>query len=572
MPAVKRTLLALLIVAFLPLAGCRDASMQDYAKQAKQMENYKTRKILVPKNFKQTTQNASNIRTSRGGASDPLDAISRRYDASHAPSRSGTSSGMPTGGRSEDAAVKKVLAAVNQSLELGPTLVIWIVDRTPSSQKIVSQGAQAAKAFYDTQEVRQLSLSADKKLLTTIVAYDETVDFLLDPPSSDWQQVKDAFDKLQPSAAGREKTFTAIKETLAKYMPFRTTERREVVLAVMTDEAGDDANLVDELVDTTRKAALQVYVIGSPAPWGQANPNQPDPKKADLTKTDDSSPVHGPESLFSERVDVSMLQISYGYNPDTGAKLDQIDSGFGPFALSRLCKESGGQFLMVRPDVGSAYSYRGTSYTYWPSGSETRFTLENVSKYAPDYVSAAEYQRLLTENACRQALVNAAQLPKLSIDEFPDLRFPRDARTTEAKLKQNFDRAQQYAARHAPNVDRYYTALLPGEAAREKLTGPRWQAQYDLAMGRVMGIKARIDGYNSMIAALKRGKTFSNPASTEWILQPADAYETESTIRKMAERAKMYLERVKNEHVGTPWAKIAEEELKSPFGWSWSEA
>jgi hypothetical protein len=555
------------------VCGCRDASMQDYAKQAKQMEDYKTRKILVPKNFPRARSSSTNIRQStRQPASDPLDAIARAYDASHAPARAGAGSGFVTGGKSEDAAIKKVLTAVNQSLELGPTLVIWIVDRTPSSQKIVTEGVRAARSFYDTQEVRQLSLSSDKKLLTTVVAFDEEVDFLLDPPASDWQQVKDAFDKLQPSAAGREKTFTAIKETLAKYLKFRTEERREVVLVVMTDEAGDDASLVDELVDTTRKAALQVYVLGSPAPWGQANPNQPDPKKPDLSKSDDSSPVHGPESFASERVDISMMKISYGYNPDSGAKLDQIDSGFGPFALERLCRASGGQFLIVRPEVGSAYKYGGMTYTFWPSGSETRFTIENVSKYTPDYVSEAEYRRLLTENACRQALHNAAQLPTLSIDEFPDLRFPRDARTTEAKLKQNFDRAQQYAARHAPNVDRFYNALAPGESARETLTGARWQAQYDLAMGRVMGIKARIDGYNSMIAALKRGKTFSNPASTEWILQPADAYETESTIRKMAERAKMYLERVKNEHIGTPWAKIAEEELKSPFGWSWNEA
>ena len=41
-----------------------------------------------------------------------------------------------------------------------------------------------------------------------------------------------------------------------------------------------------------------------------------------------------------------------------------------------------------------------------------------------------------------------------------------------------------------------------------------------------------------MIAALKRGKTFANESSSAWMIGPADSYETESTIKKLAERAK----------------------------------
>jgi hypothetical protein len=164
--------------------------------------------------------------------------------------------------------------------------------------------------------------------------------------------------------------------------------------------------------------------------------------------------------------------------------------------------------------------------------------------------------------------VNAAQLPRLSIQDYPDLRF---AKAAEAQTKRNLDKAQQYAAKHAPNVDKFSTALVAGESDRERLASPRLQAEYDLALGRVLAIKARIDGYNSMIAALKRGKTFANAASTEWVLEPADAYETESSIKKLAERAKVLLERVKTEHPGTPWAAIAEHELRSPLGWTWKE-
>jgi len=87
-----------------------------------------------------------------------------------------------------------------------------------------------------------------------------------------------------------------------------------------------------------------------------------------------------------------------------------------------------------------------------------------------------------------------------------------------------------------------------------------------------MAMKVRVDGYNSMIAALKRGKTFTNASSNEWHLVAADSFETESTLKRMGEKAKMYLERVVKDHAGTPWARIAEEELKTPLGWTWKEA
>ena len=47
--------------------------------------------------------------------------------------------------------------------------------------------------------------------------------------------------------------------------------------------------------------------------------------------------------------------------------------------------------------------------------------------------------------------------------------------------------------------------LQQGEADREKETVMRWQAGYDLAMGRTLAAKVRTEGYNAMLAAAKRG-------------------------------------------------------------------
>ena len=40
---------------------------------------------------------------------------------------------------------------------------------------------------------------------------------------------------------------------------------------------------------------------------------------------------------------------------------------------------------------------------------------------------------------------------------------------------------------------------------------------------------------------------------------------------KAAEQAKTYLRRIINEHAGTPWAALAQQELGAELGWAWTE-
>jgi hypothetical protein len=457
----------------------------------------------------------------------------------------------------EEAAVKKITAIIQDSVDIGPTLVVWIIDRTPSAKDIVREVANAAQNFYETPQVGEWSAAEGKPLLTAIATFDSDVQFILDPPASDWQQVQKAFAGIKPSSAPREMTFAAIKKALEKYLPLRTDERRELLFVVVTNEAGDDPKLVDELLEPTRRQAIPVYAIGLPAPWGQTSPLAKDPKATEPPK-DDNTPTVGPESLHSERVDIGVWAGSAAAKTN----IDLVDSGFGPFALERLCRASRGQFFPLR-------GHKGVGAKTWPSGGELRFDDKVVSKYAPDYVPEADYKKQIGENKARAALAEAAKLPKLVLEGTPGSRFPKEA---EAKMAQKMSQAQQFAARNLPAVERLCDLLTQGESDRAKLTSPRWQAEFDLAIGRALAMRARLDGYNSMIAALKRGKTFQNAESKAWVLESADNFETESTIKKMADKAKMYLDRVVQEHPGTPWAKIAELELKTPLGWAWKEA
>ena len=99
----------------------------------------------------------------------------------------------------------------------------------------------------------------------------------------------------------------------------------------------------------------------------------------------------------------------------------------------------------------------------------------------------------------------------------------------------------------------------------------RLDDDFDLAMGRVMAVKVRTETYNSMLAAAKRGLKFKNEKNNTWILVPSDEISVGSQTEKLAAKAKEYLEGVVKDHPNTPWAYLAERELKTPLGFTWKE-
>jgi hypothetical protein len=414
------------------------------------------------------------------------------------------------------------------------------------------------REFYAQPTWKQEGDAEEARLETALVTFGESVQFVVEP-TGDSEVIVKAIDDLRLDDSGQEVTFAAIEQALQKYLPIRRRGRREVVLIVISDEAGDDWEMVDEMIELPRRYAIPIYVLGVPAPFGRfaaldvsveaGNDDQPPPS---------GRIAQGPESRGLERLG---LKFS-GYTED----YELMDSGFGPFGLERLCRASGGAYLAVRGYGAGGF---GTRRIRWPTGATLHFEPNAMRRYLPDQVDQAGYDQLIQENAARRALQQAAALGETDVLLDPQLHF---IKRDEARMKQQLDKAQQAAAKVAPGVDKLYELLREGTRARAELTGPRWQAGFDLAFGRVCAAKARIDGYNAMLAALKRGKSFENPDSTTWILEASDMSEASSSLRNLAKRADEHLQRVIDEHPGTPWAAIAEYELKTASGWKWTEA
>ncbi|HVX10027.1 MAG TPA: vWA domain-containing protein [Pirellulales bacterium] len=464
-------------------------------------------------------------------------------------------------------AVDRLTEEIAESLDERRTLVVWVLDQSLSMQPQRKAIVDRLDRIYKELGVADLrdsySGAANAPLLASVVAFGKNVTFRTPEPSDDVEEIKRAINGIENDPSGVEMTFTAVGMVAKKFQNFRTqAPRRNVMIIVFSDEVGDDAEQqLDNSLSMCRRYEMPVYVVGIPAPFARREIEvkyvDPDPQ---FDQTARWIPVRqGPESLHPEGV-----QLAFSRGNDD---LYHLDSGFGPFALTRLCYETGGIYFTIYPNRGTAGRRYG-EVANMSARLDHFFDPTIMRTYQPDYISVKEYEQKLAHNKARSSLVKAATQSQIQPMESPRLEFPK---ADEASFKRNLDEAQQVSAKLGPKVDLLYQMLKEGEKDRAKLIEPRWQAGYDLAMGRVLAVKVRTEAYNAMLAKAKGGLKFQHPDSDTFVLEPADEISVGSTIDKMAKQAREYLTRVQKQHAGTPWALLAERELKEPIGWKWGE-
>lgn len=466
-------------------------------------------------------------------------------------------------------AIDRLTHEILKSLEQRPTLVVWLFDQSGSLRDERARILERFHGIYDqlgvieAAEVPAFKQHKDKPLLTAVVGFGASPHMLTTEPTDKIEEIEAAIRTIEDDASGQENVFQAVAMSAHKFQPYRTARlgSRNVMIIVFTDEAGDDVSEMDETVYLCRRLAMPVFVVGRPAPFGRREAYvkwiDPDPQ---FDQRPQWVPVNmGPESLLPERL---KLQFVGSRREDT-----PIDSGFGPYGLTRLCYETGGLYFAAHPnrDVGRHISGRETENL--SAHLAEFFDPEVMRPYQPDYVSTEEYMRMVRSNRARQALLEAAQLSWTTPLEDIRLRFPK---RDEAQLARDLSIAQRAAALRQPEIDRICEILQTGMDDRPKLKSPRWEAGFDLAIGRALATKARTDGYNAMLAQAKQGMEFKNERNNTWVLVAEDRY-ANSSLEKTARQARQYLIQVFDQHAGTPWAYLADRALQTPMGWRWEE-
>ena len=456
-------------------------------------------------------------------------------------------------------AIDRLSLEIARSLEDAPTTVCWVFDQSVSlagqRQEIASRLKRVFRELsHDSQG------DAPAGLTNLVLAYGQRFKFIVNKPTRVSSEVVEAIQGIEVDNSGVEKTFTAIRAAAERLSATRRVGRSNGMIIVFTDEVGDDQSLADQVATICRRLGVSVCVVGVPAPFGQRFIEMKyvefDPTYASVE--DWAVVEQGPETLFPEAIQIS----------DNSLLNEAIDSGFGPFSLSKLCYQTGGVYIAVHANrnLRGRVPDRATA----PMSSRIRyfFDQELLRDYQPDYVSATKLRQKVASNAAKQSLVTAAAATNLRPMVSPETVFPKKS---EGELANLLSLAQRSAAVLQPRVDAIYSQLLRGLPDRERIEEERWKAGFDLAMGRILAMKVRTDAYNLMLARAKSGMQFQRPKSDTWVLRPSDIVNVGSRTEKYADQAREYLRKVVEDHPGTPWAFLAKRELGQPLGYAWDE-
>lgn len=446
-----------------------------------------------------------------------------------------------------EGAVDRIATEIIRHLEKGPTLVVWAFDASGSLLAERQRLSKHIETVYT--HIRQLDeshLAADSGLLTMVVAFGQNHKAMLPKPSADLSEVLNAIGEVPQDESGVETTFTTIGEIAGKWGRYRGASNQpyRTMTIVVTDEVGDDEPRLEEAIAACKKARMPVYVLGSQAIFGR--------KENHVTYVDPKTkhvfygvPVRqGPESVELEQI---RLPFWYG-----GPQFEVVESGFGPYALSRLAAETGGIYFVTRFDTR-----------------RMGFDPARMREYRPDWIPRQEYERRVQRSPLRQAVLNAALITQQRLPGMPGLYFPpADAPEFKDAMANN----QAIAERTAYTVDEALAPITKAAKLRDHEPSKRWQAHYDLIHGRLLAMKVRCYEYNWACALMKKDPPkFSSPKSNAWRLIPDTEIRYSKNAAAAAKEAEALLRRVVEEHPSTPWALLAERELKNPLGFKWVE-
>ncbi len=467
-------------------------------------------------------------------------------------------------------AIDRITHEIITSLEQQKTLVVWLFDESGSMKLERRQLLKRMRRIYDELGVLEAANNPafkkhkDKPLLTAVVGFGAGTQLLTTRPTDQIEEIEAAIGAIRDNNSREENIFGAVAMVAEKFRNYRlpSNGRRNVMIILFTDESGDDLPRLDATIDLCRKWAMPVYVVGRPAPFGRRVAYvkwiDPDPN---FDQRPQWVPVSlGPESVAPERLKLHVL--------GSQGKDDLLDSGYGPYSLTRLCHETGGIYFSAHPNrtVGRYVSRKETDRL--TAHFSAFYSPEIMRRYQPDYIPVQEYMRRLQGNRAKRALVEAAQLSWTSPIEDVRIRFPK---RDEASLANSLSRAQRNAALLQPKIDRLCQLLLAGESQRKKLRSPRWKAGFDLALGRALATKVRCEGYNAALAQAKQGMPFQSERNNTWVLVAGEMFAS-SSLEKLAKKSQQLLEQVQQEHAKTPWATLAQQELRQPLGWRWKES
>lgn len=451
-----------------------------------------------------------------------------------------------------ESALDRITWEIASHLQERKVLVVWLLDASGSLKEQRNSIAKRLKRVYGElgalTQSGELVPRTEKGLLSGVVMFGERINFLMQEPTDDVDKVIQAVLSGPTDSTGIENTFGAVEQVVKKWSSYRS-QGRSILVMTITDEAGDDfSQHLETAIHACNRIGAKVYCVGPASIFGKRQAFVP------YVAPEDNKTYKLPVDMGPETPMMEYVQLPFWFD---GPQYDNLSAGIGPYALSRLVKETGGVYFLTNMTTSSALSPLGV------------FSMEAMKPFEPDYRFGRleDYERDLNKHPLRRAVVQAAQISlSRKAQGTPDL----DLRVTPTNYLQTLTDSQKSAAETTLMVDMIlqpFAAAGKLEDGYQKETSPRWKAAYNLTYGRLLALKVRAYEYNYACAQLKQlGTGDVATKSNHWIFRPDPQLGSGATMKKLATESERLLKRCVNEAPGTPWALLASRELMYPFG------
>lgn len=459
-------------------------------------------------------------------------------------------------------ALDQVSQRIRGELAESDLLVVWLLDASHSLVDDRQRIAQYLPLFYE--ELSSGRDSSQHQLANAVVAFGARIKERIGPTDFG-PKVARAVEKLPVDPSGKEMVFTAIATCIDKYHARRQGE--QLMIVVWTDETGDDDHQLEHTLGLCQRTGTTVHVVGPSAVLG-ANSGLHSFSDVKTRRVFQLPVVRGPDAAFPERIAADYWFSDFGPQRfpawQGGAQLKGIASGFSPYALTRLTRLTGGHYTIFdRP------TDRGP------------FDSPRLRAYLPSYDSRDAYEQDIQSHPLRRAIMAVVRDTLAKPIAIPQSQFfARVAKGPAAASQRLYYTPAQFSLKLKNSLrgllakarrisDRVEQALKvfeqPELALAYEAESPRWRAWHDLTKGRLLAISVRLEEYRLTCEELKIPKVLA-PTTNYMRFAPRSQMRGESYWLQRAHDAEALLQRCVNEHTNTPWAVLAQRELRFGLG------
>jgi hypothetical protein len=447
--------------------------------------------------------------------------------------------------------VKEIGAAMDQlareiirHLKEQKVTVIWLFDESISMEddkrtvieKFDRVSSELKKYIAEDKERRNSGV-----LNHAIYGFGQGIDPILDKPRENIDEIGRAIKRLRIDSTGIEVTMRAIREVAEHYAALVRKDRK-VLIVLVTDESGDDGMGVEEARQALKRKNIPLYVIGRQSLFGYpfAHHRYEDPVTHDVYH-----PVirRGPETA-----DLEVYQWDGLYE-----RWDEQPSGFAPYELARLTRESGGIYFVLPTEEFMRIRHR-----------EQAYSITQLKEYMPEYDNRLTYIDKRTASPLRRPLYEIVSQAK-------DYRYQRDFPVELPKLVAEAQREGLKAAIKLSALLAIQKRLEGLHLARDREPEKRWQAHYDLMLAQTVAFQVKAYEYEALMASIvKRPPTPRAQPRADlmitWVVDHArePLAPRNNTAKKYLE-AERLLKEVIAKHPKTPWADLAQDTLNRGF-------